>query len=42
MKDCIQIKRREEGAGLGQEAMTPSTKFKWNDSFWTDIYNENA
>ena len=41
MKECIQIKRREEGTGLGQEASTPSTAFKWNDTFWTDIYNKN-
>ena len=42
MKDCIQVTRREEGAGLGGETETPSNTFKWNDSFWTDIYNKNA
>ena len=42
MKDCIQVKRREEGVGLGQESITPTTQFKWNDSFWTDIYNKNV
>ena len=39
MKDCIQVKRREEGVGLGQENMTPSTSFKWNDKFWDNAYN---
>ena len=42
MKDCIQVSRREEGVGLGQENQTPSTQFKWNDSFWTDMYNKGA
>ena len=42
MKDCIQITRREEGTGLGNENVTPAATFKWNDSFWTNMYNENA
>ena len=42
MKDCIQITRREEGTGLGNENTTPAATFKWNDSFWTDMYNSNA
>ena len=40
--DCIQVERREEGVGLGQENQTPSLQFKWNDQFWTDMYNSNA
>ena len=42
MKECIQIKRREEGVGLGQENDTPAATFKWNDEFWTNMYNDNA
>ena len=42
MKNPIQVKRREEGTGLGQEPTTPSQKFKWNDTFWTDVYNSTA
>ena len=42
MKSCIQITRREEGTGLGNENTTPAATFKWNDSFWTDMYNQNA
>ena len=41
MKECIQVKRRDEGAGLGQENEKSSNSFKWNDTFWTDIYNKN-
>ena len=31
MKDCIQIKRREEGTGLGDVNLTPAATFKWGD-----------
>ena len=40
--DCVQIKRRDENEGLGAEIETPSQKFKWNDSFWDDAYNQMA
>ena len=42
MKDCIQIKRREEGTGLGDVNLTPAATFKWGDSFWDDAYNTAA
>ena len=42
MKACIQITRREEGTGLGNENTTPAATFKWNDQFWTNMYNSNA
>ena len=38
--DCIQIKRRDENLGMGAENDTPANKFKWNDSFWEDAYNQ--
>ena len=37
--ECIQVQRREEGVGLGQEK---KDKFRWNDSFWKDIYDSVA
>ena len=40
--DCVQIKRRDENEGLGAEMDTPVKKFKWNDSFWDDAYNQMA
>ena len=42
MQDCIQIRRREEGAGLGDVNLTPAATFKWGDSFWDDAYNTAA
>ena len=42
MTDCIQIKRREEGAALGAENMTPGATFKWANAFWDDAYNAAA
>ena len=42
IKDCIQIKRRDEHLGMGAEMETPTAKFKWNDKFWDDQYNEMA
>ena len=42
MRDCVQIKRREEGAALGAENMTPGATFKWADAFWDDAYNAAA
>ena len=39
MTDCIQIKRREEGTGLGDVNTTPAATFKWGDAFWDDAYN---
>ena len=40
--DCIQITRRDENLGMGAEMETPSAKFKWNDQFWDDTYNQLA
>ena len=42
MQDCIQIKRREEGTGLGDINLTPAATFKWADAFWDDAYNAAA
>ena len=42
MKECIQVTRREEGTGLGQDEVKASTAFKWNDAFWDDVYNKNV
>ena len=44
----VQIKRREEGTGLGDddgeqnENLPANKRFKWNDSFWDDSYNKTA
>ena len=40
--DCIQIKRRDENLGMGAEVETVGSKFKWNDQFWDDAYNQLA
>jgi Pin2-interacting protein X1 len=40
--DCVQVKRREEGAGLGDENVTPAATFKWADAFWDDAYAKAA
>jgi hypothetical protein len=42
MTDVLQIKRREEGQALGAENASPAVTFKWNDSFWVDVYNSAA
>ena len=42
MTDCIQVKRRDENLGMGAELETVVAKFKWNDQFWDDAYNEAA
>ena len=42
MLDCIQIERRDEGQALGAESDRADSKFKWNDAFWTDMYNSAA
>ena len=42
MVDCIQIVRRDEGQALGAESEKAESKFKWNDAFWTDTYNNAA
>ena len=40
--EVIQIKRREEGMGLGGENTSPAVTFKWSDQFWVDVYNKAA
>eukprot|EP00344_Euplotes_crassus_P003652 CAMPEP_0197004630 /NCGR_PEP_ID=MMETSP1380-20130617/24306_1 /TAXON_ID=5936 /ORGANISM="Euplotes crassus, Strain CT5" /LENGTH=157 /DNA_ID=CAMNT_0042423489 /DNA_START=7 /DNA_END=480 /DNA_ORIENTATION=- len=40
--ECFQIKRREEGAGLGTEEQKEKGKFKWNDEFWIKMYDNVA
>ena len=42
MVECIQIKRRDENLGMGAEMETVGNKFKWNDQFWDDAYNQMA
>ena len=38
--ECVQVKRREEQAGLGSE--DKKKKFQWDDAFWENIYNDAA
>ncbi|CDW81217.1 g patch domain containing [Stylonychia lemnae] len=40
--EVIQIKRREEGMGLGVENTSPAVTFRWSDQFWVDVYNKAA
>ena len=45
LHEPIQVKRRDLGAGLGQEDEPTDNKaknFKWNDTFWDDAYNKTA
>lgn len=42
MTDCIQIKRREENAGLGDVNTSKAATFKWGDAFWDNAYNSAA
>jgi Pin2-interacting protein X1 len=34
--DCVQLKRREDGVGLGQESRKA---FNWNDNWWDTAFN---
>lgn len=36
MTDCVQIKRREDGLGLGQQHRN---EFSWNDNWWDNAFN---
>ena len=38
--DCFQIKRREDQSGLGTK--TEEKKFKWDDAFWVNMYDNVA
>ena len=48
MQDPIQITRRDEGTGLGDddplenENIPANKQFKWNNNFWDEMYNNNA
>ena len=53
IKNCIQVKRREEGVGLGQDEQEnggdklkvngiEKKEFKWGDTFWNDAFNSAA
>ena len=42
MTDCIQIKRRDEGTGIGDVNNTPAATFKWGDAFCDDAYKTAA
>lgn len=42
MTDCIQIKRRDEGTGIGNVDETPAATFKWSNAFWDDAYKQAA
>ena len=39
LKDCVQIKRRDEGTGLGKEK---KNDFKWDNNFWETMYDNVA
>lgn len=36
IKDCVQLKRREDGLGLGQQ---DRKDFSWNDNWWDNAFN---
>ena len=38
--ECVQVKRREEAAGIGSEEA--KKKFKWDDAFWVNMYDNVA
>ena len=40
--EWFQIKRRDEGAGLGTEEIKEAKKFKWDDAFWETMYDNVA
>ena len=42
MTECIQIRRREEGAGLGDVNTSAAKTFKWGEQSWVDAYNQAA
>jgi Pin2-interacting protein X1 len=37
--DCVQVKRREENAGLGKKALGGPTN--WKDEWWNEAYNNS-
>ena len=39
-QECVQIKRREEGLGLGKKET--KNRFKWDDQFWVNMYDNVA
>ena len=38
-KDCIQVRRREDGVGLGKGSAGPTGG--WKDDWWNDAYNNS-
>ena len=40
MTDCLQIKRREDGQGLGIKSSSDET-FNWKDQWWNNAYNNS-
>lgn len=40
MTDCLQIKRREDGQGLGIKSKTEES-FNWKDQWWNSAYNNS-
>ena len=39
VSDCVQIKRRDEGKGLGKEE---KKRFQWDNAFWENTFNDVA
>ena len=39
-QECVQIKRRDEGLGLGKKET--KNRFKWDDQFWVNMYDNVA
>lgn len=40
MTECLQIKRREDGQGLGIKSASDET-FDWKDQWWNNAYNNS-
>lgn len=40
MTDCLQIKRREDGQGLGIKSQNEES-FNWKDQWWNNAYNNS-
>ena len=40
--ECFQIKRRDEGAGLGTDEIKEKKRFRWDDEFWVSMYDNVA
>jgi len=37
--DCVQVRRRDDGVGLGKKALGGPTN--WKDDWWNDAFNNS-